>query len=327
MIGGQLFAYPTGFVYVLSNPTMPGLVKIGMTERLIADRACELQSTGVALPFTVEYAMMTSYPKDVEKVTHKILTDHRVAPNREYFRIPISAGRAAVQEAAERVAGIDRWATRGVHDVWCGDRLTLSMQAGQLLMVMYYRDQHALLNNELDILDVWEAHSDRDRLDLMGAARPEHVVGMNDDSPDSWTDPIPHLDSAGRIRNAFINGKDRLLPGEKLLWLSGGPEWQSVRWALFEIGDYCQVVSRTWTPQTATDGAVQMPLLLNMPEHLPDPVTPAMKRAVSNAKARAAVPGTWVPRYSENPHRFGGVPLSSDQWLQGLVPRGRSRRR
>lgn len=29
----------TGFVYVLNNSRVPGLVKIGMTDRLIGDRA------------------------------------------------------------------------------------------------------------------------------------------------------------------------------------------------------------------------------------------------------------------------------------------------
>lgn len=54
-------SFSTGFVYVLSNPTMPGLIKIGMTDRLITKRVGELQSTGVALPFEIEYGRMTSY--------------------------------------------------------------------------------------------------------------------------------------------------------------------------------------------------------------------------------------------------------------------------
>ncbi|MFQ6226272.1 GIY-YIG nuclease family protein [Nocardia sp. NPDC002869] len=324
---GQLFNHSTGFVYALSNPTMPGLVKIGMTERLIANRAGELQSTGVALPFDVEYGMMTSHPKNVEAAAHEILRNHRVAPNREYFRVSVTEAIAGIQAAAVRSAGIDRWAAERVHDIWCGDRLTLAMRAGQLLIVMYYPDGHALLENKLDILDVWEAHSDGDRLELMGASHPEHVVGMTDDSPHNLDDPIPHLDHAGKIKNAFINGKDRLLPGEKLIWLSGGPEWRSVQWVMFEICDYCQVIGRTWTPKTATDGSVRAPLLLNMPEHLPRTVPLTMRRAIKEAKASTAVPGNWIPRYGDEPLRFGAMPLSSDQWLRGLIPQVKARRR
>ena len=46
-----------GIVYVLSNRVMPGLVKIGMTTRCEIDsRLKELYTTGVPVPFDVEYA-------------------------------------------------------------------------------------------------------------------------------------------------------------------------------------------------------------------------------------------------------------------------------
>lgn len=42
----------SGIVYVLSNPAMPGLVKIGKTTRGSVDaRLSELYSTGVPVPF------------------------------------------------------------------------------------------------------------------------------------------------------------------------------------------------------------------------------------------------------------------------------------
>ena len=44
-----------GIVYVLSNEAMPGLVKIGLTQRSELEvRLNELYSTGVPLPFTCE---------------------------------------------------------------------------------------------------------------------------------------------------------------------------------------------------------------------------------------------------------------------------------
>lgn len=46
-----------GIVYLLTNPAMPGLVKIGMTERDSMDaRLRELYSTGVPVPFECQYA-------------------------------------------------------------------------------------------------------------------------------------------------------------------------------------------------------------------------------------------------------------------------------
>ena len=44
-----------GYVYVLSNPSIPGIVKIGMTERDVPARALELSaSTGVPEPYDVD---------------------------------------------------------------------------------------------------------------------------------------------------------------------------------------------------------------------------------------------------------------------------------
>lgn len=44
-------------VYVLTNPAMPSLVKIGMTTRESIDTLMkELYSTGVPMPFDCEYA-------------------------------------------------------------------------------------------------------------------------------------------------------------------------------------------------------------------------------------------------------------------------------
>ena len=40
-----------GLVYVLSNPAMPWLVKIGQTTNKITSRMNELNTTGVPVPF------------------------------------------------------------------------------------------------------------------------------------------------------------------------------------------------------------------------------------------------------------------------------------
>jgi len=42
-----------GSVYVLTNPAMPNMVKIGKTTRDVELRLVDLYSTGVPLPFNV----------------------------------------------------------------------------------------------------------------------------------------------------------------------------------------------------------------------------------------------------------------------------------
>ena len=59
-----------GFVYILSNPAMPGLIKIGKTRLDPADRAAQLQTTGVPAGFKVEYACRTPDPEVVEQAMH-----------------------------------------------------------------------------------------------------------------------------------------------------------------------------------------------------------------------------------------------------------------
>lgn len=78
-----------GIVYALTNPAMPGLVKIGMTSRMeIAQRMKELySSTGVPLPFECVYACEVKDFAKTEKALHIAFAPDRINPNREFFKI------------------------------------------------------------------------------------------------------------------------------------------------------------------------------------------------------------------------------------------------
>lgn len=78
-----------GYIYCLSNPSIPNLLKIGMTTRTPEERAKELFTTGVATPFIIEFARKVSNPKNKEKDIHRILENYRV-PSREFFDISIN---------------------------------------------------------------------------------------------------------------------------------------------------------------------------------------------------------------------------------------------
>lgn len=77
-----------GYIYCLSNPSMPGLLKIGATIRTPEDRAKELYTTGVAYPFQIEFSRYVSYVFETEKQIHKILETYRI-PSREFFKISV----------------------------------------------------------------------------------------------------------------------------------------------------------------------------------------------------------------------------------------------
>lgn len=79
-----------GIVYVLTNPAMPGIVKIGMTTRNNMDeRMRELFSTGVPVPFECAFActVPASNCSKIEKALHKAFAPNRVHASREFFKI------------------------------------------------------------------------------------------------------------------------------------------------------------------------------------------------------------------------------------------------
>jgi len=75
-------------VYVLTNPSMPGLVKIGFTSQGdTASRIAQLYSTGVPVPFTLEFACRVPNGVEVEHALHIAFSPNRINPRREFFRI------------------------------------------------------------------------------------------------------------------------------------------------------------------------------------------------------------------------------------------------
>lgn len=81
-----------GYIYVLINPSLQGMVKIGKTTRDPEERAKELSSaTGVPTPFIVAYSVMVSDCDAAEKFTHELLTlqGARLTKNREFFEISL----------------------------------------------------------------------------------------------------------------------------------------------------------------------------------------------------------------------------------------------
>ncbi len=74
-------------VYLLTNPVMPDLVKIGRTSNL-EERLRSLSThSGVPVPFEVFYACEVADSVKVERQIHEGFGDHRVNPKREFFRI------------------------------------------------------------------------------------------------------------------------------------------------------------------------------------------------------------------------------------------------
>jgi len=76
-----------GFVYVMVNQAMPGIVKIGRTARSTSDRANELSTTGVPHDFVVVYDQKFLDCIEAERNIHEYFADFRINKNREFFQI------------------------------------------------------------------------------------------------------------------------------------------------------------------------------------------------------------------------------------------------
>lgn len=75
-----------GYVYILTNPSMPGLVKIGKTVRDVEQRANELYQTGVPEPFVVSHHVYSPDCTELEATVHAAMMKERVSSGREFFR-------------------------------------------------------------------------------------------------------------------------------------------------------------------------------------------------------------------------------------------------
>ena len=97
MVGSQ-------WVYVLTNPTMPGLCKIGFTKNKPSERVKQINAgTGVAMDFVVEWAFPCFNAHDVEQQVHKYLEDNgfRVNKNKEFFNVSVNEAKAVVERIGE----------------------------------------------------------------------------------------------------------------------------------------------------------------------------------------------------------------------------------
>ena len=75
-----------GIVYVLTNPAMPGYVKIGKTTHL-ENRLKSLDGTNLPVPFQCAYAAQLADYHGAEKLLHDAFADARSRTTWEFFEI------------------------------------------------------------------------------------------------------------------------------------------------------------------------------------------------------------------------------------------------
>lgn len=78
----------SGIVYVVTNPSMPNMVKIGKTSvQDVNSRMRQLYTTSVPTPFECACAKAVEDARQLESALHTAFAPSRVNQNREYFMI------------------------------------------------------------------------------------------------------------------------------------------------------------------------------------------------------------------------------------------------
>jgi hypothetical protein len=81
-----------GYIYCFSNPSMQGILKVGMTERTPVIRLGEANASDTWRPpthYKIEFAKKVSDASGKEKTLHTLLEQYteRINPRREFFRV------------------------------------------------------------------------------------------------------------------------------------------------------------------------------------------------------------------------------------------------
>jgi len=86
---------PVGYLYCFSNPSMPGILKVGMTLRTPEERLAEANRPDTFKPptnYRLEFAKRVTDPRAKESTLHGLLASFaiQVNKNREFFRVPVT---------------------------------------------------------------------------------------------------------------------------------------------------------------------------------------------------------------------------------------------
>jgi hypothetical protein len=91
------------WVYILTNPAMEGMVKIGYTTNDPHTRAEQIsRGTGVPMGYEVAWAYKCYKGERIEKEVHKYFKKQRVSPTREFFRVTLDEAKQIIEQIGEK---------------------------------------------------------------------------------------------------------------------------------------------------------------------------------------------------------------------------------
>lgn len=107
-----------GYVYVLSNPRMKGLLKIGISSRPVSERMAELSAaTGVPTPFQLEAYFVSDDPEGHERQIHMALAETK-GKGKEFFEVPLSRALRVIESICKKSPAFSKKTTNYRHPGW-----------------------------------------------------------------------------------------------------------------------------------------------------------------------------------------------------------------
>ena len=96
-----------GFIYVLSNESMSGIYKIGLTTNSVLQRIKELNSTGVPTTFKTEslYEVEEIHLRVIEQSIHRELKNNDRHHGKEFFKVELLQCCECIERVIKKVTG------------------------------------------------------------------------------------------------------------------------------------------------------------------------------------------------------------------------------
>lgn len=90
-----------GYIYIISNESLPNVLKIGYTQNSPYQRISELYTTGLPTPFVIEQFYFVEDACMCEELIHIRLNRCRVNSDREFFKTDVEKAKRVVEQAID----------------------------------------------------------------------------------------------------------------------------------------------------------------------------------------------------------------------------------
>lgn len=102
-----------GWVYIISNKAIPGVIKVGYSTKDPSLRAAEL-GTGAPVPYQVEYEALVDNPRQIEKLAHEMLAF--VNAGKEWFECDVGIALKAIKTiCSDKQTYFERYGSEGTN--------------------------------------------------------------------------------------------------------------------------------------------------------------------------------------------------------------------